>query len=80
MSTSRKRAEAIVTATLGRRKYLNGLDGKLYWSDFREEDERDDPDGGPFCATTTAALGEVLKAAGFLTDPDTGEWLVLLID
>jgi hypothetical protein len=79
-SPERLRAEAIATATLGHRRYLNGLDGNMYWSDLPEWDDRDDPDGGPFYKTTGAAIGSILKAAGFLVDPDTGEWLVHLID
>lgn len=76
---TKKRAEEIATATFGYRKYLNGLDRKMYWSNHRDEDSRDDPDGGPFYATPEEAIGQVLKAAGYLVDPRTNEWLVHLI-
>ena len=51
MTWTRDEAQAVVSATLGYRRYLNGLDDKMYWSDFRDDDDRDDPKGGPFFTT-----------------------------
>jgi len=76
---TRDRAGEIATATFCRKRYLNGLDGKLYWSDCRDTDPQDDPDGGPFYETPESALGTVLAAAGHLVRPETGEIMLVQI-
>ena len=63
---TKHRAESIATSTYCRRRYLNGLDGALYWSDYPDKDERDDPDGGPFHATPNRAIESLHASIGFL--------------
>jgi len=67
---TREVAQAIATATVGIRKFLNGPDGALYWSVYRDDDEQDDPDGGPFYATPEAALVALTRTVGYLTIPE----------
>jgi hypothetical protein len=67
---TRRDAEEIRRLTIGKRQYLNGPDGgPFYWSDFRDEDERDDPGGGPFFSSPVAAIASLGRSAGFLKFP-----------
>lgn len=72
----REWAQAVGRATKGYKIYLNGIDGKLYWSDYQDDDERDDPDGKLF-ATPMMALKHILKAVDFLLNPD-GSFLIVV--
>ena len=81
---TKKRVEAIAHATLGMRRYLVPTIGGLRWSDYPEKDDdsRHD-DWEPGCkiyVTVETALGDILKATGFLINPDTGAFMLFLID
>ena len=65
-------------ATLGRKVYLNGVKGKFYWSEYDEDDERDDPEGKIF-ETPAKALRSIIDAVDFLIHPETGDFLLTVV-
>lgn len=77
MALTRQQVQDIVRATVGRRVYLNGMSDKMYWSDYADRDDRDDPKGGPFFTSPVKALKAVLDAVHFLIDPESGEFMVI---
>lgn len=69
---TRRDAEEIRRLTIGKRQYLNGPEGgPFYWSDYRDEDERDDPGGGPFFSSPVAAIASLGRSVGRLKFPGT---------
>lgn len=66
---SRRNAERIVEATTGQRKFLNGNTGRLYWSDYPDDHDLDDPEGGPFYERPAQALLPIHAGLGYLMMP-----------
>lgn len=67
-------AETIYKLTTGRERFLVTTDGGFRWSAFHEDDERDDHDqAGKPIASPAAAVGQLLKAVGFLRVPEGAE-------
>ena len=69
MDKQQRRVQEIARATLGTRIYLNKCPAGYYWSDYRENDEKDET-GGLFDATPLDALKGLLEASDFLKDTD----------
>lgn len=68
---TRRLAERIATATVGYDRYLNGPNDALYWSEFKDEDERDNgPQGARTYTNPAAALTAVVLNVGRLVVPD----------
>jgi len=71
---SREWAETLVSATIGAPRYLNGNDGMLYWSPFKDSDERDGgPEGAATYASPMAAAVAATLNVGMVRLPDGWE-------
>jgi hypothetical protein len=71
---SREWAEVLLSATVGYPRYLNGPEGFLYWSPFKDSDERDGgPEGAPLYATPMAALSAHIAGIGMIRLPEGWE-------
>jgi hypothetical protein len=65
-----KEASAIATETVGHDRYLNGCEGKWYWSAFDDDDERDGgPEGAQTYLTPIAALAALTINIGMVRWP-----------
>lgn len=68
---TRRLAERIATATVGYDRYLNGPNDALYWSPYKDDDERDNgPEGAATYANPAAALTAVVLNVGRLVVPE----------
>ena len=80
---SRKRVEAIASATLGLYRHLVHTTGGYRWSEYSEHDDNPNHDdyeaGCAVFATPLDALKGVLEACDFLVDPETNEPMLMVL-
>ena len=80
---TRKRVEAIASATLGFRRFLVRTEGGFRWSEYTEKDDNPNHDdfevGCAVFATPLDALKSVLTACDFLVDPETNEVMLTIM-